>query len=154
MKNSRIGTALAFALSLTFLVRPAISSKGQSRIVLIYDLALVILAFFWVPWHLSLWQSQGQAVTTWSFWITNGTLIILSSIVTAWFYNHSKGSILVAGIVHAAENTTARLLLIQDWYMYLGLKMVVALVIIVVDQMWKKLPSDHPAVYREPALDG
>jgi membrane protease YdiL (CAAX protease family) len=116
-------------------------------------IASLILACFWVPWHFFLWQSQGQAVTTWSFWISNGALIILSSIITAWFYNHSKGSILVAGIVHAAENTTARLLLVQDWYVYLGLKMVVALVIILVDQMWKRLPSDHPAVYREPALD-
>ena len=31
---------------------------------------------------------------------------------------------------------------------------VVALVMILTDQMWKKLPSDHPAVYCEPALDG
>ena len=33
------------------------------------------------------------------------------------------------------------------------LKAVVALVIILADRMWKKLPSDHPAVYREPAMD-
>ena len=116
--------------------------------------ASLILAFFWVPWHFFLWRAQGQAVTTWSFWINNGSLIILSSIITAWFYNHSKGSILVAGTIHAAENTTARLFLIQDWTMYLALKLAVALVIILADRMWKKLPSDHPAVYREPAPAG
>ena len=64
----------------------------------------------------------------------NGSMIILSSIITAWFYNRSKGSILVAGIVHAADNTSARLLLIQDWYIYLLLlKAVAALVIILSD---------------------
>jgi hypothetical protein len=30
----------------------------------------------------------------------------------------------------------------------------VALVLIVVDRMWKKLPPDHPAVYQAPTLDG
>jgi len=27
-------------------------------------------------------------------------------------------------------------------------------VLIVVDRMWKRLPSDHPAVYQTPALEG
>jgi len=117
-------------------------------------IASLILAVFWIPWHFFLWQSQGQAVTTWDFWTDNGSLIVLSSIITAWFYNRSKGSILVAGILHAAENTTARLALIQDWTMYLVLKVVVALAIVLLDRMWKALPPDHPAVYREPAPDG
>jgi len=115
-------------------------------------IASLILACFWVPWHFFLWQSQGQAVMTWNFWIANSSQIILSSIITGWFYNRSKGSILVAGIIHAAENTNARIFLILDWNAYLVLKAVVALVIILVDRMWKKLPSDHPAVYREPEL--
>jgi membrane protease YdiL (CAAX protease family) len=115
-------------------------------------IASLILAFFWVPWHFVLWQAQGQAVMSWNFWIANSSLIILSSIITAWFYNRSKGSILVAGIIHAAENTNARLLLILDWNMYLVLKAVVALVCILAGRMWKKLPSEHPAVYQDLAL--
>jgi len=114
----------------------------------------LILACFWVPWHFFLWQSQGQAVRTWGFWVDNGSLIILSSVITAWFYNRSKGSIMVAGIIHASENTTARLLLIQDWNGYLALKAAVALVIILVGRMWKKLPADHPAVHGAPAMGG
>ena len=112
-------------------------------------IASLILAILWIPWHFFLWQSQGQAVLTWDFWVSNGSLIVLSSVITAWFYNRSNGSILVAGILHAAENTTARTLLMQDWYMYLALKAVAALVIILAGRMWKKLPSDHPAVYKE-----
>ena len=114
-------------------------------------IASLIMACFWVPWHFFLWLSQGAAVTTWDFWMKNGFMIILSSIITAWFYNRSKGSILVAGIVHAAGNTSARLLLIQDWYIYLLLlKAVAVLVIILLDRMWKNLPPDHPTVYRSP----
>jgi membrane protease YdiL (CAAX protease family) len=116
-------------------------------------IASLILAFFWVPWHFFLWKSQGQAVMTWNFWINNSSLIILSSINTAWFYNRSRGSILVAGIHHAAENSTARLLLIQDWDMYILLKAVVVLAVILIDRMWKMLPCDHPAVYRETILE-
>jgi membrane protease YdiL (CAAX protease family) len=112
-------------------------------------IASLILATLWIPWHFFLWQSQGQAVLTWDFWVSNGSLIVLSSVITAWFYNRSNGSILVAGILHAAENTTARTLLMQDWIMYLALKAVAALVIILAGRMWKKLPSEHPAVYKE-----
>lgn len=115
-------------------------------------IASLILACFWAPWHLFLWQSQRQAVMTLNFWIANSSLIVLSSIITGWFYNRSQGSILVAGIVHAAENTNARLFLILDWNGYLVLKAVVALVIILAGRMWKRLPSDHPAVYRDPVL--
>lgn len=117
-------------------------------------IASLILAFFWIPWHFFLWKSQGQPVTAWNFWIENGSLILLSSIITAWFYNRSKGSILVAGILHAAENSTVGLLLIQDWNMYLALKAVLALVLILADRMWQRLPSDHPAVYQEPVSGG
>jgi hypothetical protein len=109
----------------------------------------LIIAVFWIPWHFFLWQSQGQAVLTWNFWInTNSYLIALGSIITGWFYNRSKGSILVAGIIHAADNTTARLLIIVDWDGYLLLKVIVALMLILIDRMWKKLPQNNPAVYR------
>jgi membrane protease YdiL (CAAX protease family) len=112
--------------------------------------AALIIACFWIPWHFFLWQSQGEAVLTWNFWInTNSYLIILSSIITGWFYNRSQGSILVAGIIHAAENTTARLLIISDWSGYLLLKAIIALILILIDRMWKKLPENHPAAHHE-----
>lgn len=38
--------------------------------------------------------------------------------------------------------------------MYLVLKLAAALAIILIDRMWKRLPSDHPAVYQEPAPAG
>jgi uncharacterized protein len=110
-------------------------------------IASLILVLFWIPWHFFLWKAQGAPVMTWSVWISRNSLsIILSSVISAWLYNRSGASILVAGIHHAAENSNGRLLLIQDWDMYIVLKTVVVLAVILVDQMWKKLPQDHPSV--------
>lgn len=117
--------------------------------------ASLIIALFWIPWHFFLWASQGVGVTEWDFWISNSPLIMLSSIILTWFYNRSQGSILVAGILHAAENSTARLLLLQDMDMYFMTKAALALALILVDRMWQKLPADHPAVFHvfRPAND-
>ncbi len=115
-------------------------------------IACLVLAFFWIPWFFFLWRSQGAPVETWNFWFNNGSMIVLSSIITGWFYNRGKGNILVAGVIHAAGNTTARALPVMDWfgYGYLVLNLLVALAIILACRMWKKLPADHPAVYRSP----
>ena len=74
--------------------------------------------------------------------------------IIGWFYNRSKGSILVAGIAHAAANTAIAFFPNLDWTVYILTAVVAALVMIVVDRMWKKLPSDHPAVYQDPVLEG
>ncbi|MCU0519073.1 MAG: CPBP family intramembrane metalloprotease [Anaerolineae bacterium] len=117
-------------------------------------IASLIVTVFWIPWHLFLWKAQGVPVMTWKYWIgTNSLLIILSSVVLTWFYNHSRGSILVVGIAHAAENSTARLLFIQDWTTYLVLKAIVVVVMILADRMWRRLPRDHPTVYCESAVE-
>jgi hypothetical protein len=91
---------------------------------------------------------------SWQYWIGQYALHIPASVIIGWFYNRSKGSILVAGIAHAAANTTLAFFPNLDWTVYTVIFAVAALVMIVADRMWKKLPPDHPAVYREPALEG
>ena len=79
---------------------------------------------------------------------------ILLSVLIVWICNRAKGSILVAGFTHAATNTVQAFIPIQSMQsLYLAL-FVAALVLILIDRMWKKLPSDHPVVYHEPALSG
>jgi len=73
-------------------------------------------------------------------------------VIIGWFYNRSKGSILVAGIAHAAANTADGFFNLDSTVFPLTLAFV-ALVLIVVDRMWKKLPSDHPAVYQALGVD-
>jgi len=119
----------------------------QSRISPL--VASLIIALFWINWHWFLWQAEGNPIFSWQYWIVQYALHIPASVIIGWFYNRSKGSILVAGIAHAAANTADGFFNLDSTVLPLTLAFV-ALVLIVVDRMWKKLPSDHPAVYREP----
>jgi membrane protease YdiL (CAAX protease family) len=87
-----------------------------------------------------------------NFWFQMFTGHLLFSVLIVWFYNRAKGSILVAGIAHAAVNTAQAFIPNQSWDIDLVWS-VLALVLILFDRMWKKLPPDHPAVYRALALD-
>jgi membrane protease YdiL (CAAX protease family) len=117
-------------------------------------IAALVIAFFWVPWHLFGWKAEGKPVTTLEYWIVMYIGHILLSVLIVWIFNRAKGSILVAGFTHAAANTVQAFIPIQNIpSLYLTL-FVAVLVLILVDRMWKKLPSDHPAIYQEPLQAG
>ena len=111
-------------------------------------IAALIIAFFWAPWHFFLWQATGSPVLTFQFWTEQYTLHILSSLIIVWIFNRGHGSILVAGITHAAANTVMAFIPLQDIRGLYLTWMAAALVMILVDRMWKKLPPDHPAVLK------
>jgi membrane protease YdiL (CAAX protease family) len=117
-------------------------------------IAALIIAFFWVPWHFFGWQAEGQPITTPQYWLIMYIGQILLSVLFAWIYNRAKGSILVAGFAHAATNTAQAFIPIQDVMSLYLILCIVVLVLILFDRMWKKLPTDHPAVYQPPALNG
>jgi membrane protease YdiL (CAAX protease family) len=114
--------------------------------------AALIIALFWAPWHFFLWQATGSPVLTFQFWALQYSIHIPSSLFLVWICNRAHGSILVAGITHAAANTVMAFIPIQDMRGIYIIWMAAASVMILVDRMWKKLPSDHPAVYRSPEL--
>ena len=114
-------------------------------------IAALIIAMFWAPWHFFLWQAAGSPVLTFQFWAFQYSLHIPSSLFLVWICNRAHGSILVAGITHAAANTVMAFIPLQDMRGVYIIWIVAALAMILVDRMWKKLPSDHPAVYRSPA---
>jgi membrane protease YdiL (CAAX protease family) len=78
-------------------------------------------------------------------------------VIIGWLYNRSRGSTLVAGIAHAAANTAITFCPNRWWPAYTSTLALGALAVILADRMWVKLPPDdsgeHPAVYREPALN-
>jgi membrane protease YdiL (CAAX protease family) len=115
-------------------------------------IAALIIAFFWAPWHFFLWQATGSPVLTFQFWTEQYTLHILASLFIVWICNRGHGSILVAGITHAAANTVTAFIPLQDIRGLYLTWTAAALVMILVDRMWKKLPPDHPAVYKSPSL--
>jgi hypothetical protein len=73
-------------------------------------------------------------------------------VLIVWICNRTKGSILVAGIAHAAANTGMVFIPVQNMQDVNMIVLVAALVMIVADKMWKKLRFDHPAVYQERIL--
>jgi membrane protease YdiL (CAAX protease family) len=113
-------------------------------------IAALVIAFFWVPWHLFGWQAEGKPILSLQYWIAMYIGHILLSVLIVWICNRAKGSILVAGFTHAATNTVQAFIPIQSMQSLFLTLFIAVLVMILVDRMWKKLPSDHPAVYRSP----
>jgi len=99
--------------------------------------ANLILAFFWFIWHLPLPQSQGLLNNFdfisfldayWSFF--------LNSLIMAWLFNRTQGSILVAGLFHLSWNISIMFLPVTDFYDFI--RPGFCLAIILTDQMWLK----------------
>lgn len=112
--------------------------------------AALVIGLFWPPWHFFLVQAEGSPVFTLEYWVEMYISHILFSVIIVWICNRAKGSILVAGIAHAAVNTALAFIPIQDMQGMHLTWVVAALAMILVDRMWQKLPPDHPAVYRSP----
>jgi membrane protease YdiL (CAAX protease family) len=105
----------------------------------------LIISIFWVPWHYFAWEAEGLPVLSVQFWIENFIINIPFGLIIVWICNRSKGSILVAGITHASANTFESF--VPNFSVFIVIIFCLALVMILVDRMWKKLPRDHPAVY-------
>jgi uncharacterized protein len=115
--------------------------------------ACLIMNLFWALWHLFLWIGEGRLVYSPEYWARTYLELLPGTVTLGWLYNRSKGSILVTGIAHAAANTAYAFFPNLDWKVFNWTAIAAALVMIIVDRMWKKLPSDHPAVILMPGID-
>ena len=131
----------------TGFARPRLQARASPLIT------ALIVALFWVPWHAFLWYAQGHDVFSLNYWIDTYIVLIPDSIVYGWLFNRSKGSILVVGIAHAARNTAAISLPNLDWHVLTMTTYAAALLMILVDRMWKKLPAGNYAVYSSTSMD-
>jgi len=111
----------------------------------------VMIGFLWAMWHFFGWKAEGLPVSDAGFWLDMFAGHILLSILIVWICNRANGSILVAGIAHAALNTVQAF--VPNWGPLLLVLSVTAVVVILVDRMWQKLPLNHPAVYQSPQPD-
>jgi membrane protease YdiL (CAAX protease family) len=75
---------------------------------------------------------------------------LLASILLAWVYNRTNGSILAPALLHPAMNASGFPVTTAGTILQAG----VVIFAILYDRMWKKLPSDHPAVYQQPVPEG
>ena len=105
--------------------------------------ACLVLNLFWGPWHFFLWWSEGRPVFSPEFWGRTFLELFAGTVTLCWIYNRSRGSILVAGIAHAAANTAYWLFPNLNWTVYNWTAAAAALAMILVDRMWMKLPSEN-----------
>lgn len=109
----------------------------------------IILFLIWVVWHLPLHYNgilpvgiEGFLVRFYYF----GLIFLFT-----WLYNHSNGSLLLTTIFHTSANTAATLMIfaptVYNEWVAIFLINLMALIVIIKDKMWRKLPQDSSAVY-------
>ena len=108
--------------------------------------AALAIGVFWVPWHVFLWRAVGSPVWTVPFWAGQFALHLLSSVFIVWICNRAYGSILAAGVTHAAANTVMAFIPLQSMRGLYLTYVVAVLIVTVGGRMWKRLPQSHPAV--------
>lgn len=109
--------------------------------------ANLILAFFWALWHLPLPQAQGLTHPVAFAWYYVGTFS--HCIIIAWLFNHTRGSILVAGLLHVSSNVSR--LMIPETLAFQFTRPAFCVVLIVVYRMWERLPPNHSDALRQRA---
>ena len=101
-----------------------------------------IVWFFWASWHLPYDIGRGDSIG----WILESRLFwtLMVSIIMAWLYNRTNGSILAPAIFHPAMNTFGNQFTVTN----VGRVLILGLTIFVIiyDRMWEKLPEESLAV--------
>lgn len=84
---------------------------GQPRLQARYGplWAAVAVGIVWSTWHLwPIAAPGGLATTTWSDVILTFGRLIATSVLYAWLYNNTRGSLLIVMLAHAGHNLAAR----------------------------------------------
>ena len=105
----------------------------------------LILGFFWAVWHAPA-RFGGIEAKSLSDTLVEWGLLLLVTVIFTWFFNRTKGSILVTTLVHPAMNTTGNFLTGSLGAIILLFAFMVF--VIVLDKMWRRIPADSPAIYR------
>ena len=80
--------------------------------------ASLILGVLWAAWHLPYALTPGSVMaSTPLHWFFLG--VLASSILYTWIFNNTQGSVLITILFHAAGNTTANVLAINNFRVYL-----------------------------------
>lgn len=114
--------------------------------------AAVIVGVLWAFWHLPYDLAPINRAPS-VIWFLEYRLFwrVVFGVILAWLYNRTKGSLLAPALFHPAmnafgnsfSNTTAS-----------GVLFIAVLIFVIVsDRMWKKLPSNHPAVHQDTVVE-
>ena len=105
----------------------------------------LILGVVWAVWHAP-GKFGGIEASSLSDTLVEWVLIVLVTLIFNWLFNRTQGSILVTALIHPAMNTTGNFLTPSIGALILIL--VFTVFVIVLDKMWRKLPTDNPAIYK------
>lgn len=115
----------------------------QARTNALY--ASIILGLLWGIWHLPLYWTVGDARASMSVgWLLAG--LVLEAILYTWVFNHTKGSLLLALLFHAATAVTSLFLaaVIVPWVGFVvTLGLVTGIVVMEGDQWLKRKEQEH-----------
>ena len=115
--------------------------------------ASVIVGVLWALWHLPYdLAPENRGISLIWFLEFRFFWRVVFAVILAWIYNRTNGSLLAPVLFHPAMNAFGNAFFVT----VLNKVLFIALLILVIvsDRMWKKLPSDHPAVYQEPTMSG
>ena len=107
----------------------------------------LILWFFMVIWHVpnDIVQYQNGG-----YLLVRIGLYPFITILFSWIFIRTNGNIWAVVIFHSSMNSMNPLAVIFPVTTAGNILLVTfALVVVIVDRMWRKLPEDHPAVYQE-----
>jgi membrane protease YdiL (CAAX protease family) len=105
----------------------------------------LILGIIWAVWHAP-GRFGGIEAKSVSDTLVEWGLILLVTVIFTWLFNRTKGSILVTALIHPAMNATTKYL--TGSLGALILLFIFLLFVIVLDRMWRRLPTDNPAIYQ------
>jgi membrane protease YdiL (CAAX protease family) len=105
--------------------------------------ASIILGFFWGLWHAPIDVSHGYVLPGFGGVIVRLMLVIPLTLLFTFFYNRTKGSLLVAILLHTSANYGIDLLGLAPSAMglFFGIVLVLAGCAICADRMWQRLPT-------------
>jgi membrane protease YdiL (CAAX protease family) len=118
------------------MMQPALQRKYSPLV------AALIVSLFWSLWHLPLFLNGFYPADLVSGMVGGGVYRIFLAIFLAWLYNRSGGNLLLMVYMHTCFNVMVGFAPLSD-VILLGLWVVVVVVIVVKDRMWRKLPSEY-----------
>ena len=111
--------------------------------------ANLILWFLMVIWHIPNDIAQYRHG---GYLVVRIALYPFITILFGWIYNRTKGSILAPTISHASVNSMNPLMGVLPITTAGNILLIsLAVVALISDRMWRRLPGDHPAVHQDVA---